>query len=299
MKPKKVKKVQERKDDRLLAKKQKWATGMAKAKQKGVPPPYAIDAASGKLRKPVDADLAPKVLAKKQAAQDAKRLRKAAYDSKSPAEKAAHNTASATRQAASRQAHIDGNTKQNNRAKRVATKAAARQKGKAENNRHTTAARNAYTSAQGLPGRKETYASPQGSEYLIFVWIHVLNCATAEPYTGKDVRQAVFSSEVAQAKGRVGYNMFTGKQAKLVDSLPKPFENRPNSDGTTPLPGAAPQPGNPLNEFPIMHNARQGYDGRKPNPSDARIITQKNAAGQTELKGKIGHPAGTDDHVAF
>jgi hypothetical protein len=153
-------------------------------------------------------------------------------------------------------------------------------------------ARAAYANAQGLPTRHETYTSPQGSKYLIFVSIHIFNCAIAEKYTGKDVRQAVFSFEVAQAKGGVGYDEKTGKQAALHNRQPKTFEDREKL-----FPGTAV---GTLNEFPIMHNARHGYDGRKPNPSEARIITQKNVAGQTVLIGKTGHPPGdSNDHVAF
>lgn len=161
-------------------------------------------------------------------------------------------------------------------------------------------ARTAYASAQGMPARGAAYTSPQGSECSPFCAAFVFSTFLfLEPYNGKDVRQAVFASELANTKGGVGYNAFTGKASKSKDKLPKNFENRLNSDGTSPLHGASPAPGNPLKEFPIMHNKQIGYDGRKPAPTEARIITQKNAAGQTELKGLIGHPAGSNDHNLF
>lgn len=279
MTPKKVAKVAEKKDNRKLAKQQKFAGKVAEAKQKQKAPPYGIDPTTGALRKPQKDDMAAKAWNDKQKKQTDKASRRAAYNALSSADKAAKENASKTKQAAKQAADKTGNVKEKNRQNRVKTKANANAQRKTENKKNANTAKAAYNTAQGLPSRKESYTSPKGNAY-----------------NGKDVRQAVYASEYAKAKGGLGYNQYTGKEAKTKEKVPKNFENRLNSDGSRPLPGVAP---GGLSEFPILHNKQNGHDGRRPAPTDARIITKKNAAGQTELVGKVGHPATGDDHRGF
>jgi len=132
--------------------------------------------------------------------------------------------------------------------------------------------------------------------HFIFYISNLTITSLSDKYNGKDVRQAVYAGEHAKAKGGVGFNAATGKEAKNKDKLPKDFGNRPNTDGSTPLPGAGTTG---LKEFPMMHNKKNGYDGRKPAPTAERIITKTNAAGKTELVGKVGHGATGDDHFGF
>jgi len=112
-----------------------------------------------------------------------------------------------------------------------------------------------------------------------------------DQYTGRDVRQAIFASEFSLAKGKVGYHGLTGEVARAKERVPKIFENEANPDGTTPLPGVSAPP--PLMEFPMLHDKQVGYDGRKPVPSEARVIIQKNVAGKTVYRGLVGHPPGS------
>ncbi|KAF9565891.1 hypothetical protein CPC08DRAFT_759264 [Agrocybe pediades] len=278
MSAKKQNRVAEKKENRNLAKKQKHANKIAEAKQKQKMPPYGMDE-HGKLRKPEQSEVAKGAWTKHTKAQTDKAGRKAAWHAMSPADQAKKEAASKAKQGAKAAADKAGNVKDKNRQNRVNSKAKTNAQRKAENQKHAAAARTQYNNAQGLPSRHDKFTSPQG-----------------KPYTGKDVRQGVYASEHAQAKGGVGYNAHTGKPAATKQKLPKEFENRPNSDGTHPLPGVA--PGN-LKEYPIVHDKQHGHDGRKPTPSDARIITTKNSAGHTVLAGKVGHAAGSDDHHHF
>jgi len=274
----KVAKVAERKENRKLGKQQKFAGKVAEAKQKQKAPPYGIDQTTGALRKPQQADMATKAWNDKQKAQTDKATRTAAYNALSPAEKAKKEGASKVKQDTKKAADIAGGVKDKNRQNRVKTKAAANTQRKTENKNAVNTAKAAYGNALGLPSRGATYTSPKGNDY-----------------NGKDVRQAVYASEFAKAKGGLGYGKITGKEAKNKDKVPKTFGNRPNSDGSTPLPGVAP---GGLSEFPILHNKQNGHDGRRPAPTDARIITKQNG-GRTELVGKVGHPATGDDHHGF
>lgn len=80
-----------------MGKKQTHAAKVAGALQKQTLPPYGIDPKTGALRKPQEAEVAKKAWADKQKAQTAKSMRKAAYDALSPAAKAAHTAAAATK----------------------------------------------------------------------------------------------------------------------------------------------------------------------------------------------------------
>jgi len=280
--------VDERKQNRQNSRVQKHAAVIAKAKQKQDMPPYLLDMngkiakhPDGKLVKPGKGDVSDKQWNKHTAKQAAKATRKVAWNTMTPAQQAAEQAKKQAAQAASRAAHASSNIKEKNRQKRITDKAAARKKTKADTMKHVNNAKAAYKNAVGLPtDRKEVYTSHKGNTY-----------------TGKDVRQAVFAQEFAKSKGGVGYNGFTGKAAANKDKLPKAFENRLNNDGSTPLPGVPSGPG--MQEFPIYHNKQYGYNGLKPNPSDARIITKQNSAGHTELLGKVSHTAGSDDHKSF
>jgi len=278
MTDKKKAKVAERKDNRKLGKQQKFAGKIAEAKQKQKAPPYGMDA-SGALRKPQEGDMASKAWKDKQNAQTAKAARTAAYNAMTPEQKAAKQGASATKQAAKQASDKANGVKDKNRQNRVAAKAKANTQRKADNRKNANTAKAAYNSAVGLPSRGASYTSPKGNTY-----------------NGKDVRQAVYAAEHATAKGGVGYSQATGKEAKNKDKVPKEFGNRPNSDKSIPLPGVAP---GGLKEFPILHNKQHGHDGRRPAPTAERIITKKNAAGNTELVGKVGHAATGDDHHSF
>jgi len=278
MSPKKKAKVAERKEDRKLGKQQKFAGKIADARQKQKAPPYGMDA-SGKLRKPEESDMSKKAWTDKQAAKTAKAGRTAAYNALSPEDKAKKQSASATKQATKQAADKAGNVKEKNRQNRIKTKATANTQRKAENRKNANTAKAAYKDAVGMPSRGDKFTSPKGNVY-----------------NGKDVRQAVFAGEHAKAKGGVGFNGVTGKEAKNKDKVPKDFGNRPNDDGSTPLPGVT---GGGLKEFPILHDKKNGHDGRRPAPTAERIITKTNAAGKTELVGKVGHGATGDDHHSF
>lgn len=120
-----------------------------------------------------------------------------------------------------------------------------------------------------------------------------------EPYNGKDVRQAVSTYGLAKAKGGVGYSELMSQlvgDGKVAKKWPKVFENRLNSDGSRPLEDEV----KPLDweEFPIMQDKRKGYDGRRPVPTEARII-MKHSPAETELMGLVGHSPGSNDHKSF
>jgi len=281
---KKAAKVAEKKDNRKVAKQRQFAAKVGEARQKQKVPPYGIDPVTGALRRPQKEDMSPNAYDKKLRAQYAKAARTAAYTAMSPADKAAKQSASAAKQARKRAADKTGGVKEKNRQKRVKAKANANTQRKAENRKNANIAKAAYSTAQGLPSRGATYTSPQG-----------------RPYNGKDVRQAVYASEYAKAKGGLGFSQRIGFEVKKKsDKVPKEFKNNPNrGDGNLALPGV---PSGGLLEFPILHNKQNGHDGRRPAPTEARIITKKDA-GKTVLVGKIGHPAAGNghpsDHIAF
>jgi len=250
---KKERVVAEKKDNRAAAKSQKAFQAGLKQKQQ---------------------DKNPKVQAKKAQNAADKATRKAAWNAKSSADKASQQAANNAKQAATRAKHVADNTKANN-SKKGQVKATATKKIKAANGKLAAQATKDYKATTGLPSRKAKYTTPQG-----------------KVYTGKDVRTAVYGSHLAEAKGGVGYNSFTGAQSKQKDKLPKDFENRPNSDGKLPLPGMKGKG----REFVMLNGKQRGHDGRKPAPTDARVITQKNGAGY-KLAGVVAHPAGSDDHV--
>ena len=69
--------------------------------------------------------------------------------------------------------------------------------------------------------------------------------------------------------------------------VPKFFKNEANPDDMTPLPGVSAAP--PLMEFPMLYDKKLGYDGRKPVPSEARVVIQENV-----YRGLVGHPPGSE-----
>jgi len=255
-------KITEKKENRALAKKQKFQAGKDAGK-------YKI----GLNGKPVDKNT-PMTKGEKQARTNRKAAGKAAYDAMSPAQK----TAKANKQAADRTAAAA--TKDARRNAKIANKATARTNAKADRKAQMTQARTDYHASIGtgtFPGRKTTFTTPQGKNY-----------------NGRDVRQALFNGHAASQPGKgVGYSSSNGKAAKPRDQHPKTFDNRPNKSGGKPLPGMT----GSGREFGMTHNSVKGYDGRQPNPTDPRLITQKGASGAHEFRGVVAHPAGTDDHV--
>jgi len=199
----------------------------------------------------------------------------AAHNTRSTAEKATRATAQTNKVAADRLT-ADARRTVRSDAKKAAT--AAR---KLDRKTQMTQARGDYKKSIDtgtFPGRKINFNTPQGKHY-----------------TGRDARQALFNGHAAGQPGKgVGFDTANGKQLPNKFKHPKEFENRPNvGDGNKPFPAMV----GSGREFGMRSGHPQGYDGRSPNPTETRLITQANGAGVHEFKGVISHPAGSDDHV--
>jgi len=115
--------------------------------------------------------------------------------------------------------------------------------------------------------------------------------AKGNTYTGKDVRQADFTAHLAAQKP-VGFKLSDGSTLKTKDRHPKEFGNReqgPPGAKSKPLPDIS-ATGGTYREYGIVHDKLKGYDGRSPNPTEARLITKPNAAGVHEFAGVVAHP---------
>ena len=115
-----------------------------------------------------------------------------------------------------------------------------------------------------------------------------------DTYTGKDVHQAAFTAHLSAQKP-VGFKLSNGSALKTKDRHPKEFENRlqgPAHAQTKPLPDIS-STGTKYREYGILHNKKKGYDGRSPNPTEARLITKPNAHGVHEFVGVVAHPDST------
>jgi len=258
---KKEKKTIERKENRQLAKKQNWQAGAKAGKYK-----------MGLNGKPVDKNT-PVTKKEKQARTNRKAAGAAAHAKLTPTQKAAKANAQAAKAAG------DASTKGARRAARVNAKDTARKSDKAARGKLMQGARADYKKSldtKTFPGRKTKFTTPQGKEY-----------------NGRDVRQSLFNSHAAARKGGVGYESRNGKPSPANRMHPKAFENRANSNGKQPLPGMKGQG----REFGMTSGTQKGYDGRSPNPTEARLITQENKKGAQEFQGVVAHPAGSDDHV--
>jgi len=125
--------------------------------------------------------------------------------------------------------------------------------------------------------------------------------AKGNVFTGKDVRQADFTAHLAAQKP-VGYKLSDGSSMKTKDRHPKEFQNReqgPAGAKSKPLPALS--GGDKYREFGIVQDKVKGYDGRSPNPTEARLITKHDGAGGVhEFAAVVAHPnsAGPDknDH---
>jgi len=151
---------------------------------------------------------------------------------------------------------------------------------KAEHKLHLANAKTEYAKslASGtFPHRDAKFTTPKGNTY-----------------TGKDVHQAAFTAHLSAQKP-VGFRLSDGSTSKTKDRHPKEFENRlqgPAHAQTKPLPDIS-STGTKYREYGILHNKKKGYDGRSPNPTEARLITKPNAHGVHEFVGVVAHPDST------
>ena len=130
-----------------------------------------IQLATGALRVPQQEDVATKAWDDKQSTHAAKLLRIALYNAMSPTDKAEKESASDARRDTRQVVYGTSGVKEQKCRKRIKAKVDANTQRKTKNKMQSDVAKIAFSTAQGLPSRGETYTSPKGSEYPILVCV--------------------------------------------------------------------------------------------------------------------------------
>lgn len=166
---------------------------------------------------------------------------------------------------------------------------------------HLKAAGEKMRATTGIPNRKDTYkdSSPTPndaaakSKSIITNSVPKANDAAAKKdISGKDVRKAVFNSNVNEARP-IGRN---GKHPKQFNNDPySPTHKVTTLAGKPVIPGLGAGNGR---EFPVLSGSPTGWTGTQP-VGAARVITEKGQGGNPDkFHGVIAHDKtkGGDDH---